>query len=127
MSDVGRGWARAQEACGTALGQASEVCGADVTTVAVRVSTASSDTSSGGIWSPVGNIYTTCIGDSDHWIPNIFSESIEAGTIYADEYFVCYPGMTLPSPAPCGTICYSRHNGGHFYGMTDDGWKQLDS
>ena len=81
----------------------------------------------GGIWSPVGNIYTTCIGDSDHWIPNIFSESIEAGTIYADEYFVCYPGMTLPSPAPCGTICYSRHNGGHFYGMTDDGWKQLDS
>ena len=81
----------------------------------------------GGIWSPVGNIYTTCIGDSDNWIPNVFSENIEAGTIHADEYFVCYTGMSLPSPAPCGTICYSRHAGGHFYGMTDDGWKQLDS
>jgi len=81
----------------------------------------------GGVWSPVGNIYTTCIGDSDHWIPNVFSENIEAGTIHADEYFVCYTGMSLPSPAPCGTICYSRHAGGHFYGMTDDGWKQLDS
>ena len=80
----------------------------------------------GGVWSPAGSFYGT-IGDSDHWISNAFVDNIEAGKIWADEYFVCYTGMSLPDPAPCGTICYSRHAGGHFYGMTDAGWKQLDS
>ena len=71
--------------------------------------------------------YRGNVGNSDEWCANVFVTNIEAGTIHADEYFVCYTGMSLPSPAPTGTICYSRHAGGHFYGLTDDGWKQLDN
>ena len=71
--------------------------------------------------------YRGNVGNSDDWCANVFADNIEAGTIHADEYFVCYTGMSLPSPAPCGTICYSRHAGGHFYGMVEGEWKQLDN
>ena len=71
--------------------------------------------------------YRGNVGNSDYWCANVFVTNIEAGTIHADEYFVCYTGMSLPSPAPTGTICYSRHAGGHFYGMVEGEWKQLDN
>ena len=71
--------------------------------------------------------YRGNVGNSDDWCANVFADNIEAGTIHADEYFVCYTGMSLPSPAPTGTICYSRHAGGHFYGMVEGEWKQLDN
>ena len=71
--------------------------------------------------------YTGTVGNSDIWCANVFSISAEIGTLFVDQYLTCYTGMSLPSPVPTGTICYSRHAGGHFYGMTDDGWKQLDN
>ena len=80
----------------------------------------------GTLGTPVGNVYTTCIGDSDHFIPSVFSDYIKANRINSQS-FVCYTAMTLPDSAQCGTIVYSRHAGGHFYGLTDDGWKQLDN
>ena len=71
--------------------------------------------------------YRGNVGNSDDWCANVFVTNIEAGTIHADEYFVCYTGMSLPSPSPTGIICYSRHAGGHFYGMVEGEWKQLDN
>ena len=80
----------------------------------------------GTVGTPVDNFYGT-IGDSDNWCANAFITNIEGGKITADQYFTCYTGMALPDPAQTGSICYSRHAGGHFYGLTDDGWKQLDN
>jgi len=71
--------------------------------------------------------YTGNIGTSDFNLPNIFALNACFGQLEVDGNVSISAGASLPSPASVGTICYSRHAGGHFYGMTDDGWKQLDS
>ena len=74
---------------------------------------------------PAGSFYGT-VGDSDHFNASAFVTYIEAERVAAQNFTV-YTAMTLPTETFTGSIVYSRHAGGHFYGLTDDGWKQLDN
>ena len=80
-----------------------------------------------GLSTPDLSSYTGAVGNSDYWCSNVFANSIEVGDIRVDGSIKLYTAMALPSDAFIGTIFYSRHDGGHFYGFTDDGWKQLDN
>ena len=74
---------------------------------------------------PAGSFYGT-VGDSDHFNASAFVTYIEAERVAAQNFTV-YTAMALPTETFTGSIVYSRHAGGHFYGLTDDGWKQLDN
>ena len=68
--------------------------------------------------------YTGDIGTSSFTLPNVCAMRGLFAHIEVDGLAILAPQESLPYPAPLGSIGYSA---GHFYGMTDDGWKQLDS